>query len=403
MEEKLNITIFVDDYLPSSTKVAAKMLHELGIEYSAQGCKVTVVTPSHHIKESLEINEIDGIEVVYFKAGNVKHPNKAIRAINELSLSFRARKSARKYFDNNYSDLIIYYSPSIFFANLVEMLKKKWNCPSYLILRDIFPQWAVEQGIIKKDGLVHKLFTYFELKNYKAATAIGLQSPKNKALFDARFSGRFKTDVLYNWASKASISPKLPISDFRRVHRLENKIIYFYGGNIGSAQDMMNLVRLAKNMRSEEIAHFVLLGSGDEVSLVESALVEFNLTNVTLLPPVSQDEYLKILADIDVGVFCLSKKHTSHNFPGKILSYMQMNKAILGSVNEGNDVIELFDSYNAGLIAINGYDEEFYLNAKKLLALDERQLLASNAVKILENEFSVSSAASKIIDTVALE
>ena len=47
---------------------------------------------------------------------------------------------------------IVYYSPSIFFGNAVKYLKNKFNCFSYLILRDLFPQWSVDVGLIKKNS-----------------------------------------------------------------------------------------------------------------------------------------------------------------------------------------------------------------------------------------------------------
>jgi hypothetical protein len=139
LEEKLNIAIFVDDYLPLSTKVAAKMLGELAKEYLNQGDTVSVFVPDHRLNVSFLRSEVEGIHVVSFKSGNVKNRNKALRAINELSLSLNAWFRLKQYFYQNPHDLIIYYSPSIFFGPIVGYLKKVWGCKSYLILRDIFP------------------------------------------------------------------------------------------------------------------------------------------------------------------------------------------------------------------------------------------------------------------------
>ncbi|MBA6264780.1 glycosyltransferase family 4 protein [Colwellia sp. Bg11-12] len=393
----MKIAIFVDDYLPNSTKVAAKMLSELANQYLASGHVVTVFVPDSKIQSSRNETIINGVNVVSFKNGEVKHPNKIKRAINELFLSVNAWLKLRSYFKSNHHDLIVYYSPTIFFGPIVSYLKNLWNCDSYLILRDIFPSWAVEQGHIKKNSLIHSFFTYFEIKNYQAASVIGLQSNKNKELFDFRFHNQFKTECLYNWAE--NVIPEIPNGFFRDQYNLKDKTIFFYGGNIGSAQDMLNLIRLATNMQKNKNAFFVFLGDGDEVDVIKNEVFRLKLDNTLVLPSVTQREYLNILSECDVGMFSLSKKHSNHNFPGKILSYIQQRKPILGSVNKGNDIINLFEVYNAGYILENGNDEQLFEAAELLLESINREILVNNAIKIIENEFSVKSAATKIKTT----
>jgi glycosyltransferase involved in cell wall biosynthesis len=397
LEKSLKIAIFVDDYLPNSTKVAAKMLSELANQYLASGHVVTVFVPDSKIQSSRNETIINGVNVVSFKNGEVKHPNKIKRAINELFLSVNAWLKLRSYFKSNHHDLIVYYSPTIFFGPIVSYLKNLWNCDSYLILRDIFPSWAVEQGHIKKNSLIHSFFTYFEIKNYQAASVIGLQSNKNKELFDFRFHNQFKTECLYNWAE--NVIPEIPNGFFRDQYNLKDKTIFFYGGNIGSAQDMLNLIRLATNMQKNKNAFFVFLGDGDEVDVIKNEVFRLKLDNTLVLPSVTQREYLNILSECDVGMFSLSKKHSNHNFPGKILSYIQQRKPILGSVNKGNDIINLFEVYNAGYILENGNDEQLFEAAELLLESINREILVNNAIKIIENEFSVKSAATKIKTT----
>jgi glycosyltransferase involved in cell wall biosynthesis len=395
LEESLKIAIFVDDYLPNSTKVAAKMLSELANQYLASGHVVTVFVPDSKIQEPYYEVITNGVNVVSFKNGEVKHPNKIKRAINELFLSVNAWLKLRSYFKSNHHDLIVYYSPTIFFGPIVSYLKNLWNCESYLILRDIFPSWAVEQGHLKKGSLIHRFFSYFEIKNYDAATTIGLQSVKNKEIFDKRFNGGYKTECLYNWAE---VTPLVTTqSNIRDKYNLHNKVLYFYGGSMGTAQDMMNLVRLAKAMKIYSDAYFLFVGSGDEVDLIKRNVADLGLNNTLILPPVDQTEFINILSECDVGMFSLSKNHTSHNFPGKILAYMQQNKAVLGSVNIGNDIIELFDKYHAGYIMVNGDDDALFDNAVALLNEKGRNQLANNAKNILANEFSVVNAASNIL------
>ena len=179
----MKILIIIDDYLPYSKQVAAKMVHELSCEYVNEGHEVTVLTPGFFQEENLKITMIDGVKVVNFKSGFLKSKSKVKRAINETLLSVRAWLYAKDYFKENPHDFIIYYSPTIFFGPLVNRLKSMWGVKSYLILRDLFPQWAIDYGVIKKGSLIEKYFRYFEKINYQAADTIGLMSKKNLEWF----------------------------------------------------------------------------------------------------------------------------------------------------------------------------------------------------------------------------
>lgn len=390
----MRIFLIVDDYMPDSIKVAAKMMHELACEFLNQGHEVTVITPSPQLKSKVEISKLNGVTVCRFKSGEIKNVGKIKRAINETLLSNYAWNNFNNYFQENPHDLIVYYSPTIFWGGLIVRLKKLWNVPSYLILRDLFPQWAIDQGLIKSGSVVEKYFRYFEKRNYAAADIIGLMSQKNLEWFDKTVKTGKKTEVIYNWASNEPVRAE---SSYKETLGLVNKTVYFYGGNIGHAQDMMNIVRLAKNMQNESKAYFVLVGTGDEVELVQTAIKKEQINNMVLLPSVSQDEFKQMLSEFDIGLFTLHKEHRTHNFPGKLLGYMVQELPILGSINKDNDLKEIVEEANAGLISINGDDEELLKNARKLLDDDYRLKIGQNASKLLTSTFSVETATKQIL------
>jgi len=391
----MKICLIVDDYMPNSIKVAAKMMHELAVEFYSNGHEVTVFTPDPNIIKKFDILVLDNIKICRFKTGQIKNTGKVKRAINETLLSYNAWSTYKEFIKDNKHDLIVYYSPTIFFGPLVNKLKKEWRASSYLILRDIFPQWAIDNGIIKENSIISRYFKYFEMLNYKSADKIGLMSPKNLEWFNEKYDLNYKTEVLYNWASN---TPTIITENvFRKKYHLEDKVIYFYGGNIGHAQDMMNIVRLAISMSKHSEAHFVIVGAGDEVELIQKAIIQNKMNNLTLLPSVTQEEYKLILAEIDVGLFTLHYDHKTHNFPGKLLGYMCESKPILGSINPDNDLKKIIEDNNAGLIEINGEDEKLYNNAVKLLYKVTRTKEGQNAKKLLENLFSIKSVVSKLL------
>lgn len=395
----MRILLIVDDFLPRSTKVAAKMMHEMALELNAQGHFATVMTPAPGQKETLLVNEVEGVNTLYFKSGEIKNIGKIKRAINETQISYLAWKATGNYFRKNHFDGIIYYSPSIFFGPLVKKLKRLWNCKSYLILRDIFPQWTIDNGLMKEDSLIHRYFKYFEYRNYAAADKIGVMSPSNLSFMQEKIADRSKLEVLFNWSDTAV--KKISKAKYRSILGLENKIIMFYGGNIGHAQNMMTLVNLAKRFSEQPEVHFLFVGKGDEVELILREKKSAKLENVSYHEPVDQETYFQMLNEFDIGLFSLHPDHKTHNFPGKLLGYMACTKPILGCVNSGNDLKEIVNEAKAGFV-VDSRDEEGLFSAGMRLVKSQalRDEMGMNGLKLLKEKFSVANAAKQIISAL---
>lgn len=395
----MKICIVVDDYMPNSKKVAGKMMHELAIEFISREHKVTVITPDPTLGSELDVTTLNSVLVCRFKSGKIKNVSKFKRTINETLLSYQAWKACKFYFSQNPHDLILYYSPTIFWGILINNLKKMWGASSYLVLRDFYPQMFVDEGLISKYSPIYYYFRFFEWLNYKAADTIAIESPKNLEWFCKNSSHNKPLVLLYNWAADTpSVSQN---GYYRNVLGIQNKVVYFYGGNIGPQQDIPNIVRLAKAMRFEAKAHFVFVGEGFALPLLRQSIEKLNLENVSVLPPVTQAEFKKILTEFDVGLFSLNYNHTTHNIPGKLLGYMVHGKPILGSINPNNDLESILGESGAGLITINGDDEGFLKNALKLMNDSKmRATMGSNSKKLLKNMFSVKQAVDTIFKTI---
>ena len=379
-----------------SVESCAQLIHDLAYEFKLRGHDPAVITPNNNIPNNIQITNEQGIQVIRVKTGKIKGTTRLSRALNEITLSNKIWRKAKKHLLTHQCDFIVYYSPTIFFGSLVKRLKKKFDCKSYLILRDIFPQWALDAGILKK-GLLYSYFKRKEIQNYDAADIIGVQSPANLNYFiDNGQNERYNFEVLFNWINLSQDS----ISHFnlRKKLGLEKKIVFFYGGNMGIAQDMDNIIRLAERFNQDPDAHFLLVGDGSEVHRLQKEIQKKNLTNLTIHPTVNQRDYLCILSEFDIGLISLDRRLKTQNFPGKMLGYMYNAKPILASINQGNDLQDILQTHEAGLVSHNGDDEVFYNHAMKLLRNpDLREQMGRNGRVLLERYFSVSRAASQIL------
>ncbi len=395
----MQLALIIDDYFPHSTRVGAKMFHELAIELMNLGHKVTVITPHFDVGEKTKQYSVDGVEVWSFYSGPIKDIGKIKRAVNESLMSARAWSALKHKIKTDTFDGIVYYSPSIFFGQLVSSIKKRCRCPAYLVLRDFFPQWAIDAGMIKQGSFIAKYFKYFERKSYAQSDMIGVMSEKNLKIFESVHHGAYPTTILRNWAALQPYRDTNSAPSFRKKLSLQDKVIFFYGGNIGHAQDMANLMRLARAMQIYHRAHFLFVGQGDEVELINRLAKEWQLDNFTYLPSINQDEFKRVLSEVDIGLFSLSAKHTAHNFPGKLLGYMVQSLPILGSVNQGNDLLDLVNECGAGFISVNGEDNLLLENAIALCESSElRKKMGTENYKLLKDEFSVHSIATSIVN-----
>lgn len=379
----MRVLLLVDCYLPSR-KSSAKLIHDLAAEIVRRGHQAVVAAPDEALEgEAVE----DGVTVLRVKAGRIKGASLWRRGWNEMRLPDVLWKAGRAFFEKTRCDLIVFYSPTIFFGPLVRRLKKLWGCRAYLILRDIFPQWAVDAGALRK-GLPYLYFKRVERRQYAVADRIGVQSPANLEYFKGQDR---PLEVLYNWTSLEP--PKPARENYRKLWGLEGKTVFFYGGNIGVAQDVDNLLRLGSALEADPAAALLLVGEGSELPRLKA----LRRPNVLARDAVSQEEYAGMVGQFDVGLISLDRNLKTQNIPGKLLSYLLAGLPTLASVNPGNDLRGLLEGAGAGLVSDNGDDAAFAANARALLDPGRRRGMGERGRALLASTFSVEAAARRLL------
>ena len=128
--------IICDQYLPSK-KSSAKLISDLAQTISSNDNKVFIFTfhEKFYYKSNFKCQK-NNVNVIRFPKLFPNTRNKFLRLISEILYSKTILILGKKYCKLEY-DLIIWYSPSIFFGSLIKKLKSK-KSKTYLILRDIF-------------------------------------------------------------------------------------------------------------------------------------------------------------------------------------------------------------------------------------------------------------------------
>jgi glycosyltransferase involved in cell wall biosynthesis len=201
-----------------------------------------------------------------------------------------------------------------------------------LIIRDIFPEWAVDMGLMGR-GLPYKFFKAVANYQYSVADVIGIQTQGNLAYFADRLNGRI--EVLQNWLADApNVGCSIDVAD----GKLAGRTIFVYAGNMGVAQGISVLLDLAERLSSRTDIGFLFVGRGSDAQRLRSDADQRGLDNVAFHDEIDPTEISGLYAQCHIGIVALDPRHKTHNIPGKFLSYMQAGLPVLASINPGNDL-----------------------------------------------------------------
>ena len=388
----MHFILLTDSFYPLANS-GSIIVGDLTDELLLQGHNITVLTFDPTQKVEYDIKFKDRLKLIRIKAQSRKY-GKVGRLWAEMNYSRKIIKTI-KNLEEIQCDGVISYSPSIFWGSAVNWLKKNYNCSSYLIIRDIFPKWALAAGLLN-DGLLYRYLKFIERNLYRSSNIIGIEAKSDLKYFKSYgLDKSIKIEVLNNWGAT------LINTDYHFPNNIldSNKVNIVYGGNMGDAQDLLSLLKMIDFSILGESAHLYLIGSGNQFDKIKNLILQKKLLNVTLLPPLDRQKYLAIMAKADIGLVSLGNKMTSNNYPLKMIGYMQLSKPILASVNKNNEIIPLIHEKNIGFASQANDIVSFNNNLFTILSNSVlRKEQGKNALKLFNDQFTVEVATCQIIE-----
>jgi len=364
----MHVVVVADTYPPLRSSGAVQ-LRDLASELVLQGHEPTVIVPGGEQEVPWKIERANGVTILRCRTPSTKDVGYVRRTFNELRLPYAMLRAVRKSsLCNERWDGVIWYSPSIFLAPIVRALRRENRCKSYLILRDIFPDWAVDMGLMKT-GIAYLFFKLIERTQYAVADIVGVQTQGNLAYMCdwAKRPGR-RLEVLHNWLAAA---PNTGCSVCIAKGKLAGRKIFVYAGNMGVAQGMDILIDLAARMRDRRDVGFLFVGRGSEAGRLKALTELRGLDNTEFHDEIDPSEIPGLLAQCHVGVVTLDPRHKTHNIPGKFLTYMQAGLPVLARINPGNDLERLINEERLGRVCTGGDVALLQQLADQLLANPE--------------------------------
>ncbi len=367
-------------------------------EIAENGIDIYVVSPSERRKNKpTRILDFGKIKILKVKTGNIVATRNFIeKGISTLLLEYQYLSAIKKFFKNEKFDMVLYSTPPVTLGKVIKYIKKKNNCVSYLILKDIFPQNAVDIGLIKKDSFLYKYFRNKEIKLYKLSDYIGCMSKANVEylLSHNSFLTKEKVEIFPNCIKPIKgfeISEDEKKALREELNLPKDKILFVYGGNLGKPQGPEFIMEVIKHFEDQKDAFFLIVGFGTEYEMIKSFLETNNIKNTKILPKFPKDQYDKLLLTADVGLVFLDNRFTIPNFPSRLTSYMEFGLPVLAATDRNTDVKGVIKEGNFGLWCESS-DIQTFMNHIEKLTKDEnlRKTFGSNARKYLEEHYDVS-------------
>ncbi len=394
----MRIALIADAYPPMRSSGAVQ-LRDLSKEFFRQGFLTTVLIPSAELEVPWLLEEMNGVQVLRLKAPKTKDIDYVRRTVGEFLMPFMMLHNLRKSpLANVKWDGVVWYSPTIFLGPIVSVLKKASKCRSYLIIRDIFPEWAVDMGLLSR-GLAYGFFKAVERYQYSVANVIGVQTLANLSYFDHLMQrDKQRVEVLQNWLAD---EPDTGCSIVVGEGSLAGRKIFVYAGNMGVAQGIDVLLDLAEKLQGRKDIGFLFVGRGHDAERLQRKAKTSRLNNVAFYNEIDPKEIPGLYAQCHIGLVALDPRHKTHNIPGKFLSYMQCGLPVLATINPGNDLETLINTERVGRVCSNSSVDTLQRQAEELInAIAVDPEISSRCKSLSARLFSPEIAVNQIISAL---
>lgn len=339
----------------------------------------------------------NGIHVLRVRTGNVTKTNIIEKGISTILLEGQFIKAIRKFLNDIKFDLILYSTPPITFERVVKYVKERDGCKSYLLLKDIFPQNAVDMGMIRENSLIWRYFRAKEKRLYEISDYIGCMSPAN-VQYVLKHNPEIDRSKVEECPNSIKPSPlrkdDVKRSEIRRKYGIpEDSVVFIYGGNLGRPQGIGFLLEVIDYMKDRTDVFFLIVGSGTEYEKIKQHLEIGCYRNAKLFKFLPKEEYDVLLNSCDVGLIFLDPRFTIPNFPSRLTAYMEAALPVAAATDVNTDLKDILREADCGMWAENG-DLKNFCAIIDTLASDSnlRYQMGLNGRKYLEKYYTVSRA-----------
>ena len=350
-------------------------------KFRDEGHQVHIISPiERRSGKDTHVIDTDGVKILKVKTLNIQKTNVVEKGIGTLLIERQYQSAIKKHLGNVRFDLILYSTPPITFTNVVRFLKQRNpQAISYLLLKDIFPQNAVDIGMFGEKSVFNWYFRRKEVVLYRNSEYIGCMSPANVEylLKHNSFVDKDRVEVAPNaheQIEREMVDGQESAERYyiRKKYNLPiDKPIFIYGGNLGKPQGIDYLIKCLDANKERQDCYFVVVGNGTEYNKLASWVKnQDSKVNVKLMQRLPEDDYSMLVRSCDVGLIFLDHRFTIPNYPSRLLGYIENKMPVICATDVNTDIGRIADANGYGFWCESVKTEDFTVLVDKMLASD---------------------------------
>lgn len=321
-------TILIHQAFASKDEPGGTRHFELGRRLVAQGQKFTIVASDvsyqtgrrivPKVKLVTESNE-EGVRILRAYTYSALHKSYFSRVIAFLSFmttSVLVGANAGK------PDVIMGTTPPIFQAISAWLLSVLRRRPFLLEIRDLWPEFAIDIGLLKNPFLI-RCARWLERFLYRRADCLLVNSPAYRDYLINKGVPERKIRLIPNGVDAQMFDPAQKGANFRREYGLEDQFVVTYAGAMGMANDLDILIAAAAILAGRKDIHILIVGDGKERKRLEEEAARLKLDNLTFTGSFAKSRMAEVLAASDACIAILRNiPMFTTTYPNKVFDYM---------------------------------------------------------------------------------
>lgn len=372
-------------------------------KFRDEGHNVYIVAPSERREgRKTGVTEEKGVKILSVRTLNVQKTNVIEKGIGQVSIEFLYKRAIKIFFAGVSFDLILYSTPPITFPKVIEYAKKaNPSAKTYLLLKDIFPQNAVDMRMLSEvgvKGILYKFFRAKEKKLYALSDYIGCMSPAN-----VRYVLEHNPEIISDRVEVAPNSLELVDADkdvdrsvLAKYNIPTDKPIFIYGGNLGVPQGIPFLIQCMEANADRDDCHFVVVGSGTYYQRLADWYKARKPKAVSVMRGLPKEDYDRLVQACQVGLIFLDYRFTIPNFPSRLLSYLEYKMPVIACTDPNCDTGSIAEENGFGFYAPSNDVLAFTKTVDKMLASD-MTAMGEKGYKFLKENYLVEHTYNQIM------
>lgn len=322
------------------------------------------------------------------------HGNIITRYINDSLTNFRMARKIRR------SGAEVLFEDASYASHFAVRAAKKAGMQVVTMLQDVWPDNAVQSGLLREGSLLYRFFEFFQQYVYKHSDRLICISDDMKAFLVSKGIPAEKISVIYNWGySDETVAIDWEENAFVKKYDLSRDKFYaVYAGNIGRMQNLELVVEAAALLQEKEDIRFLIIGTGAREDAIRQMVAEKGLKNVEFLPFQPSELATSVYSAAGVNLIPLVKGGTKTALPSKTGVVLSCGRPAIFTFGEGTTFSNMLEESGAG-ISVDPEDPKKLAAAIEKLAV-ERSSDPEPAYGVFRKLFTRSANMQKYCDII---